>query len=693
MPRTWLPWLLVLLFVLGAGEGLATLLARQDAVGMSELIRLLGRLVASGWVVFGMIRWRQVRWVDRATRVVIMSIIAVLAEQVFSVLGLDRLARWVVSIYLMGLLFVGSVLVLNLILGLNFRVMAVAKTVVDEALKSRMAISFIVALFIFLPSIQIFTVATETRVEYQVKSFLVFSLMLTGTILGFLTILQGAWSVSQEREDKQIFLTLTKPIGRMQYLIGKWLGLVLLNAALIFVASVGIFLFTMELKVTDDYFDEADKAAVDQRVLIARTKVDPVPNNPSRNLAPMVIAEAQRILEDTDLKTISDISPKHREDIIKSEQKRWLSIGGLGVSDGEPSSKEYLFVDIPPMWNPRTVRGAIQRHFEATSTADQLDAIQEIRDGFVQLHESVDKRKAMEWVDQIEAGQGGHPALSEFIREKLPADTIQLQIKPRANGEAEDNRVRLVISAQGVLVAPPHYDPNLFASSDFEAQRRNNSWSFAENVFSVVSIPSWYVTDKRELVLRIDNVTATGSSISFHKDRGLVLLYRSGGFTPNFVKAVCLLWIRLMFVAMVAVGAGSFLSFPVAGLLTFVVFFAAVGTSYLTESIQGYSAINVTYDSMGERVGHAIGSTAGKVSEGDFYETFKIMISAIGQIWLFIVPDLSQAAGTTMIRDGVVIPNRLVLGALARIALVSTSVACLIGWLVFRRREVARVIV
>lgn len=640
-----------------------------------------------------MIRWREIRWVDRATRVVIMSIIAVLAEQAFSVLGLDRLARWVVSIYLMGLWFVGSVLVLNLILTMNFRVMAVAKTVVDEALKSRMAISFIVALFIFLPSIQIFTVATETRVEYQVKSFLVFSLMLTGTILGFLTILQGAWTVSQEREAKQVFLTLTKPIGRMQYLIGKWLGLVLLNAALICVASVGIYRFTMELKVTDNYFDEADKAAVDQRVLVARTKVDPVPNNESRSLTPMVVAEAQRILEDTDLKKMSDIAVKHREDIVKSEQKRWLSLGGMGVSDGEPSSKEYLFVDIPPIWNPRTVRGAIQRHFEASNTADELEAIREIQDEFDLLDDSAKKRKALEWVNGIEAGEGGHLALSEFIRERLPAEIIQLQIKPRANGEAENNRVRLAISVNGVLVAPPHYDPNLFASSDFEAQRRNNSWSLAENVFSVVGIPSWYIGNNREMVLRIDNVTATGTSVSFHKDRGLVLLHKAGGFTPNFAKAVCLLWIRLMFIAMVAVGAGSFLSFPVAGLLTFVVFFAAVGANYLTESLYGYSTINVTYDSMGERVGHVIGSTAGKVRDGDYYEIFKIFVSMIGQIWLFIVPDLSKAAGTTMIRDGVLIPNSLVFGALARIALVSTSVACLAGWLVFRRREVARVIV
>ena len=171
------------------------------------------------------------------------------------------------------------------------------------------------------------------------------------------------------------------------------------------------------------------------------------------------------------------------------------------------------------------------------------------------------------------------------------------------------------------------------------------------------------------------------------------MLYRSGEFTPNLIKAVVLLWTRLMFLAMAAVIAGSFLTFPVAGLLAFVVFFAAIGSGYLTESLNNYSAINTDYESLEERFSHALKSTTTKVSEGELYETVKIGVSAIAQIWLFVVPDLSSANGTNMIRDGLLITWSSVGNAFFRVVVVSSTICCILGWLIFRRRELARVVV
>ena len=47
-----------------------------------------------------------------------------------------------------------------------------------------------------------------------------------------------------EIATRQIHMTLTKPLGRVQYLLGKWLGIVLLNAVLLVVAGIATYGFT-----------------------------------------------------------------------------------------------------------------------------------------------------------------------------------------------------------------------------------------------------------------------------------------------------------------------------------------------------------------------------------------------------------------------------------------------------------------
>ena len=69
---------------------------------------------------------------------------------------------------------------------------------------------------------------------------------------------------------------------------------------------------------------------------------------------------------------------------------------------------------------------------------------------------------------------------------------------------------------------------------------------------------------------------------------GLEVLYVAGGYEANFLRVMVALWVKLGFIAAVGVAAATFLSFPVACFLTFLVLFSAQTAGYLTEALDIY---------------------------------------------------------------------------------------------------------
>ena len=72
----------------------------------------------------------------------------------------------------------------------------------------------------------------------RVQMFLDWSLRSSRLILGFLTIFVACGTLAWELKYRQAFITLVKPIPRWQFLVGKWVGVGLLNVILL--ACVGL---------------------------------------------------------------------------------------------------------------------------------------------------------------------------------------------------------------------------------------------------------------------------------------------------------------------------------------------------------------------------------------------------------------------------------------------------------------------
>ncbi|MDX2131942.1 MAG: hypothetical protein SFY69_07820 [Planctomycetota bacterium] len=81
--------------------------------------------------------------------------------------------------------------------------------------------------------------------------------------------------------------------------------------------------------------------------------------------------------------------------------------------------------------------------------------------------------------------------------------------------------------------------------------------------------------------------TSNPESISFPPD-GLRVSYAAGSFRSNYVRVMGVLWVKLGFLAMVGVFAGTFLSFPVACLVSLTIFFAAEGATFLRAALDNY---------------------------------------------------------------------------------------------------------
>ena len=70
---------------------------------------------------------------------------------------------------------------------------------------------------------------------------LTYTLALITFLLGLVTVWLGCGTLAKEVEEAQLQMVVVKPVSRWEIWLGKWLGLVGLNAALLLVAGGSVF--------------------------------------------------------------------------------------------------------------------------------------------------------------------------------------------------------------------------------------------------------------------------------------------------------------------------------------------------------------------------------------------------------------------------------------------------------------------
>ena len=140
---------------------------------------------------------------------------------------------------------------------------------IAEGIRMKLALVFFAMLGFIVLGLP-FSVAGDSSLTGRVQTFMTYGLSGTSVLLGMLTIFMSR-SLADEFVGKQIQVVMVKPIPRWQFLLGKWLGITLLNAAFLLFAAVAIYGMVYYIKWAYPPLDDTyDAQRLQNEVLVAR---------------------------------------------------------------------------------------------------------------------------------------------------------------------------------------------------------------------------------------------------------------------------------------------------------------------------------------------------------------------------------------------------------------------------------------
>src|SRR6266496_4910623 len=105
-----------------------------------------------------------------------------------------------------------------------------------------------------------------------IQIMLTYTLSVITTLLGFSTLWLGCGTLARDIEDCQMQLVAVKPIARWQIWLGKWLGLLLLNAALLSLAGGSVYAL---LQWRAHRLPEDQQRVLRNEIFVARASLKP----------------------------------------------------------------------------------------------------------------------------------------------------------------------------------------------------------------------------------------------------------------------------------------------------------------------------------------------------------------------------------------------------------------------------------
>jgi uncharacterized protein YceK len=192
--------------------------------------------------------------------------------------GLWLADRQAAAICLLGIIaltigFLLGIVLLRRVLSGSRPVIGVARAIVEEAISTRLSILLVMLVVVTLPALPLLLDPAE-RLAYRIQFFLNWSLSGATILLAMITIAVGCGSVCGDIDSRQIHMALSKPLRRWEYLLGKWLGVVLLDLLLVTLVGIGVATFAAA-QARMPAADVADRIAVDEQVLTARASARP----------------------------------------------------------------------------------------------------------------------------------------------------------------------------------------------------------------------------------------------------------------------------------------------------------------------------------------------------------------------------------------------------------------------------------
>ena len=592
-------------------------------------------------------------WLDRTLTALGIIAITTPFYLIFYITEESAWAQMALGIAGMTLLLTVSLQLLRRILAFPIPALAIARLVLDEAIRLKIALIFIIAVIVLIPLLAATLDPTEA-LRYRIQTFLSYGTGTSYAMLAVMTLFLSTATVAFEQRDKTIFQIVAKPVSKFQYLLGKWIGVMALNAILIIIVSGSIFWFVQYMRTlpADDAFD---RLAVSEQVLTARVGVKPTIDFDFGHIRQQVdeTIKMSPELEDTD---------QAREQIFK----RLLSEANTKARTIDPGkSKEFTFKNVKPL--SKTI-------LRSVSPGDNIELADPVKTVFdvtvwdeteetqfapgvhylIQNTGNDNKNASIYILPQDQQNKTKHPITpNQRIKIKyFPANALTLRFKINSGNNDPAIHFPLTIG----IVGTPFFEVREVALVQMQT----------------MIIPAGTVSPDGTLTVGIVNAdvnkrTGYPASVTFPPD-GLEVMYKVSTFEQNYFRAMLIDWLKLGFLAMLGITAATFASFPVACLVAFGIFFGAQTAPYLKESIEYYRTIDL------------------KTNQTIY---IKWIISQVATGVHFILQGFEQVNPTERLIDGRNIPWKDVSTVFYTITFLWTGITGLLGWIIFRMRQLA----
>lgn len=603
----------------------------------------------------------------------------------------------------------------------GFPISGMAGVVLDEAVASRWARGFTLLLCGGLALVVLST--ADVRLDYWEQSFLGWGLLFVEIAVGALALALAAMSVSGEYANKCIHTNLAKPVGRFHYLAGKWLGLMLVSGVFLGVSAGAVVCcaravesrFMLESSLPAEAKVAEQEAAV-RTVLAARFLTTPAMENPEA-LDGYFFERLDTMASGGSLDASAAVKAKLDEakaaggrwpraetfrpilsrweyaNCMELATGKWYTLGHAQEAANLEPSQVYVFSGLQaPLERARAARAKVLAGLEAYGLERQ--EAESLLPFLLRRRVEVPTRVkawALAWSGKAPAE---YKAKMDAWAAQLQAERLQLALRPNAGGPTpRTGVVELRVDANGAPVIPSPAEAKVLVKAGLSRQALVSGHRLLPSgETSSIDISADRIDDEGRLAIRLTRVlvdgqrpqptvsfdTANAAGYGVEASPGGIRLYgQAGGFAQNIGSACLVLWVKVGFLAMLGLVCGSLFSFPVACLLAVAVYFLAAFSGGLRESFDDFTTL-----------GH-------KPTEGLDYGLMQIKA---GVRWtmlkaLNVTPDFDAFDARGQVVDG----RQVGLSMLARCAfilgLVWTGAVALVGWLLFERREIARVTV
>jgi len=556
---------------------------------------------------------------------------------------------------------------------------AVARQTFTECSRRKVAAVSIALLVVLLGGLPFYAVGDGT-LSGRIRTQLDYSTIMITVLLGVVTLILSVSVVCDDVSTKRIFLVAAKPIHRWQYILGRWVGVVVFLALL--VAAACILSYGLAQYLRGQQTNPDDRRTIETEVFAARARVSP------ESLEPRVQQYIRQRIE--------SMGPQRYEEAVKAFLGS--SEGGSLAAAEQALQKELrkqalqALQSVPPSAPPGG-RPLVWRFQGVNVAGAEVRAAAEV----VAIHPNDPLIRFR--VDPLLVGQMsfGGPVRVEGVDARiydLGRDTVDVMflrpddMKRGAVAGLKPGRDATLVVEPMIQITykpvPQGDAPGGVLFSEWQVINPKTNEVYYENrndpvrLPATLSVPGRVVSEDGEVVVvyynRVSPGTGAGTSVKMAWE-DMAVLYRVGGFEWNFVRGGLMILIQMMFLAGVGILTGSFLSFSVAFVVSLLVLPLGLMRGFLTD------AVRVPTDAFGGVEG------AGETLERVGLVLANYMVRLVNAV----LPDFSSAMPGDSLVDGMLI-SWSQLGAVSLYAVgVRVTIALGVACLVFRKRELARV--